>query len=182
MDNEEAKNKKIITIVRIVAVGFIIGLVAWREYLRYEIMPPEKITTEDNLFEMQLRKGWEKTKAHELNDEADIEIKNKRHDAYLIALMEDIKEYDASFQDYVDLVASNVEESYSVKIDKINTNGSNRNFCFNFTQDGEDIYMCMYVIQTKNYVGQVAIWSLSSNKDFVDSEIKEGIIDSIKEK
>lgn len=181
MNSEDIKNKKKIILI-LIAVIFIIVLFAFKDSIRFLFLKSKTILSYDETFEMYLTKGWEKTSKGKLNEEADIEIKNDSKDMYLIAIIDDIDGTNLTFQDYVDVVVYSMETGYKVKIPEVKSDGNYKYFDFEYTEGKEKVYMCIYVINTDNYVGQIAIWSSAENRDEVQKEIENGIIDRIKER
>jgi len=182
MNLEDTKKKKkgIIIIVSIIVIVLLIFV--WKEYLRFEFLKERKIYSYDETFEMIIPKGWEKTSKGKLNDDADIEIKNDSKGIYLIAVMDDIDDTSLTFQDYVDVIVYSIETGYKVNIPEVKSKNNYRYFSFEYKEGKENYYMCVYVVKTENYVGQIAIWSNSKNRDYVIESIDNGIIESIKEK
>ena len=181
MKSEDIKIKKKIILTLIVLI-FIIVLFAFKDSIRFLFLKSETILSYDETFEMYLTKGWEQTSKGKLNEDADIEIKNDSKDMYLIAIMDDIDGTSLTFQDYVDVIVYSMETGYKVTIPEVKSKGNYRYFDFEYNEGKEKIYMCIYIVKTDNYVGQITIWSSAENRDEVQKEIDNGIIGRIKER
>lgn len=137
-------------------------------------------------FLIKLPYGWIKAKEQQLNEEADIEVFNKKKDFYLILLMENKEDLDYTYKTYVEATIEDIKESYDVSIDKTNIYKNKEDedrtfYCFDFYHEKVKIYMCDYVVETKSYMGQLIVWTIYSQKEELDEFLKTDIVNEIKE-
>lgn len=129
----------------------------------------------NNKFSVTASSEWKAvSNKGELNDSADIEIADKDSQKYFIALMESKEDITWDYKEYSNFILQQNSTIYDVTLDDIKTteiDGYNVEYVeFKTQPNGINIYMRIYVVETKNYYGQILIWTKYSQREEVMDE------------
>lgn len=137
-------------------------------------------------FSVDVKQGWEAVEKGNLNDSADIELADESNDKYFMALLESKKDFEWNYNEYADFMFKTTSNMYKVELgepQEIEINGYKCKYVeFKTTLEEPAInsFMQVYIIETKNYYGQLFTWTLNSKKDEYREEFIE-IAKSFKE-
>ncbi|MEA4833265.1 MAG: hypothetical protein VB118_11715 [Oscillospiraceae bacterium] len=126
--------------------------------------------------------GWKYADKGKLNDEADIELINVDETAYIMLMAEKKTDLSIDFNEYRNIIISNAENRYGIKLDSsssvfVNENGlESYRYEFDVSQDTINMRMYMYIAQTKNYYVQVYAWTLRNNFDNMSDELNRTVL------
>lgn len=136
------------------------------------------------IFEIELPQGWVIAEQGELNEEAELEMKNRRDSMYIAALMENKEDLAMSFDEYAAQASKDLQEAYGVTLGEParTTVGSRdaRLFEFESEMDKTRFHMWSYAIETEHYYGRIMGWTLKSLADSNAEEIKR-LVQTFKE-
>ncbi len=136
-------------------------------------------------FQITANSNWKATSQGELNENADIEIADDDNQKYLISIMESKEDLDWDYKQYSNYILKQNAEIYETTIEEVKTTKIN-DYDIDYVElksspNGVNIYMRIYVIETKNYYGQILIWTKYSQRNDVKEEFDK-IVSSFIEK
>ncbi len=133
----------------------------------------------DTLFEIKTPESWKKIENPKtLNKNAYLELYDETKTAYLVVVMNSKKNTSDDFKTYKQKVFNQKVDHYGIKIKEYKDITIDNYPCqyieFNYTdQDNINTYIRSYAIETKNYYGQIIIWTLAANEDTVQEEFNQ---------
>lgn len=133
----------------------------------------EVIETNNGDFKLSIPQDWQKTKAKELSDSADIELKNTTDTAYYMVLSEKKKEFDSfsAFKNSVDI--SDLGEKKDEKKESIEYNGlKGERRTFIAKKEGVEVYYIYDLLEGKDYFMQCISWTQATDKEANESQMK----------
>jgi len=141
----------------------------------------------NKLFSINAPGTWKPVEVrNSLNKNAIIELENEDKNSYLVVVVNNKKDLNENFNTYKTKVFSQKESYYKTKISSYHNvviNGYNAQYGIIYYTNENNIntYIRSYAIETKNYYGQIVIWTLASNENSSEKEF-DNIINSFKEK
>lgn len=184
-------NTFLVIIILILLVGLILFIKLSGEEEETIRLKKEEInyvdyTSYDKNFTIRTSKDWKTTKERKvLNKDANLELYNDKLNAYLLLVVNSKIDYKKNFNNYKKEVFKQKESFYKIKI-KEYKNISVDNYKweyieFNYVNENKvNTYIRSYAIETKNYYGQILVWTIASNKENANSEF-DNIINNIRE-
>lgn len=193
---KNGKNSKAIGIITIIlfvldiilAIGFVTLVIVktddlvdlpYHEEHYYVDSQDDDPTTFDNYvyshdydFSIGILDGFDEAYEGELNDSADIELYNDSNSTYLIVLGDSKLDYTLPYADFKEGRVASIEEIYDVTLgdfNKIDYAYGNMEYTdFSLVEDGLALSMRYYLFETDNYYGQILVWTVNSNKAYLD--------------
>ena len=146
---------------------------------------PQKFSSYNTTFEITADNTWtEVSDKGTLNEQADIEIFDEKNQKYLIAITDSKKDLPWKYNEYVDYILKKEADVYGfdVKDTKQTKIGEYDSTYVSFTTDidGKKFYMNIFVVETKNYYGQIIMWTKASAKENIKDEFIK-IVQSFKQ-
>ncbi|MBR4262478.1 MAG: hypothetical protein IKQ35_03860 [Bacilli bacterium] len=187
--------KKINIILLIVILALVVGLILLLKNSKIEEKPTktkkEEInyidyTSYDKNFSIRTSKDWKLVDNRKLlNKDANLELYNEKLNAYFLLVVNNKIDYKKNFNNYKAEVFKQKIEQYNIKIKefkKVNVNNYNWEYIeFNYTNENAiNTYIRSYAIETKNYYGQILVWTIASNQNEATNEF-DNIISKFKE-
>lgn len=144
-----------------------------------------KFNSYDTNFEITANSNWiDVSDKGELNENANIELYDEKNQKYLIAITESKKDIPWKYDEYRNYILDREAAIYNFDVSNtknLKLGDYDINYISFVTDiDSKSFYMSIYVIETKNYYGQIIVWTKSSMKDKVDDEFNE-IVKSFRE-
>lgn len=183
------KNQLIVIVLIIIAV--LLVFVSYKlsnpekKKEKVEEKPVEKIDNKikyssyDGRFQIETSKDWVEVETKKsLNKDANMELYNDKYNAYFLLVVNNKVDYKNNFTTYKNEVFQQKVLEYKTKITKYNKviidgyNGEYIDIDY-INNKGIKTYIRSYAIETKNYYGQIMLWTLSSNKDLIQSEFDD---------
>jgi len=157
--------------------------------LKQENKKEEKINTHisyDNLFSINTNESWKQIEnKNSLNENAVIEIYNKEKNAYLVVVVNKKEDLNEDFNAYKTKVFKQKESFYKTEIQayhdvKIDNYNCQYGEIYYTNSDNINTYIRSYAIETKNYYGQIVVWTIKSNQNELKKEFDK-VVESFKE-
>ncbi len=124
----------------------------------------------NNIFSVEVGKGWQQVEKGTLNSSADIELADLKNDKYFVALMENKADFEWTYEEYMDnTIKSNAStydlEDYEEKDIKIGEYDCKYIEFKSTSETDVNTFIQIYYVETENYYGQLLTWTLNSKKD-----------------
>ena len=143
-------------------------------------------TSYDKKFTIRTSKDWNLLENRKsLNKDANLELYNDNLNAYFLLVVNSKIDYKNNFNTYKKEVFKQKEEQYKIKIKEYKhtvINNYNWDYIeFNYINENNiNTYIRAYAIETRNYYGQILLWTIASNKEKADTEF-DNIINKFSE-
>lgn len=134
----------------------------------------EMVQTENGYFKVTLLDGWKKIDTKELSDTADLAFKNTSNDEFFMVLSEE-KEGFSDFEAFKSSIdVSELGEISSEETGEIDYNGlKGERKMFTAKKDDLDIFYIYDLLEGTDYYLQCVSWTLNSNKEENEAELKQ---------
>ena len=141
----------------------------------------------DEKFSVEADSSWQNVNKGELNKLANLEIVDYSKNKYFMSIMEKKEDFKLNYNEYKDYMLKDIEKTYNVKLDTKkeieidNKKSTYVEFKSSAPNSSINMYMHVYIVETKNYYGRLFAWTNYSNRDIYKEEFND-MVKTFKEK